>query len=195
MTTSTTIALAFLVLLALVTLGFWLYRRGQSTGAAEEVRDNARADEARAVTEVKHEEAVAVQAADEQLVHELARDPVERGNEIADAERKRRAGLLCVAGILLASSPARAECVHVADGVHCDLDTYTLIIDANAHLEHDLADQIAGTEACTKERDAAKVHVAALEAAPVPPGPSPLGYVLAGAVGAAVVLGVLLIVH
>jgi hypothetical protein len=47
MTTSTTVALAFLLLLALVALGFWLYRRGQSTGAAEKVRDDAAKDEAR----------------------------------------------------------------------------------------------------------------------------------------------------
>jgi cytochrome c-type biogenesis protein CcmH/NrfG len=41
---------------------------------------------------------------------------------------------------------------------------------------------------------AAEQHVAALEAAPVPAA-SPWGYVAAGALGAAVVVGVLLIVH
>jgi hypothetical protein len=80
MTTSTTIALAFLGVLALVALGFWLYRRGQATGAAERVRDDAAKDEARAVTEATTKADVQRAAIDAAAREELKTDALEDVN-------------------------------------------------------------------------------------------------------------------
>jgi LPXTG-motif cell wall-anchored protein len=81
MTTSTTVALAFLGVLALVALGFWLYRRGRSTGAAEKVRDDAAKDEARAVTEATAKADTERAAIDARAREELKTDALADLNE------------------------------------------------------------------------------------------------------------------
>jgi hypothetical protein len=177
------ILLGAIVLFLVAAFGAYVLRERRRDRELDRAREDERAKVAAAEAQLVKDRKAAAEHRDEQL----ARDPVERGNEAIEAAR-RRAGVLALALVLL---PARSvaeepkDCAYIdAARTHvlCTAEGFRLLVDELEHERHALAEVLAVNTKLAAELLAAHERVEALEAARPDPA-SPWSYVFAGGAG------------
>ncbi len=166
------VLICFLVLVAIVAGGVYVWRRLQRANAAD-----AKATEAKTDADIDAQAAADVQAIEDKAAANGKRSAVDRANDAA-----RKAGLLVVL-LALGELPARAEAVGCVEDAHthvvtCPGPVFTLTLDQRDAALAELDICRVESKAKDDKLDASHVRTAALES-----GPSTSGYLLPAAIG------------